>query len=60
MPQLAYRVRDAARQLGVSERQAWRLVAEGELESFKFGRSRRITHEALVAFVRDRSQKPAA
>jgi excisionase family DNA binding protein len=49
--QMAYSVQSAARVLDLSVRKVWELVAEGEIESFKVGKSRRIRREALVAFV---------
>jgi excisionase family DNA binding protein len=49
--QLAYKIRNAARALDMSERAVATLVATGELESFRIGRSRRIPRDALVAFI---------
>lgn len=49
---IAYRVRDAADVVGLSERQMWDLVQKGGVESFKIGTSRRITREALVSFIK--------
>lgn len=51
-PRLAYRVRDAAAQIGIHERMMWRYIQTGAIQSFKIGGSRRITHEALVAFIK--------
>jgi excisionase family DNA binding protein len=50
-PRIAYRIREAAEQIGLSERQVWRLLAAGEIQSFKFGSSRRVTHQALLDYV---------
>ncbi|GAA2566105.1 hypothetical protein GCM10010435_44050 [Winogradskya consettensis] len=53
---VAYRVRDAAEQLGLSERQMWRLVSTRQIESYKTdpsspSSSRRISHQALLDYV---------
>jgi excisionase family DNA binding protein len=50
-PRLAYRVPAAAAQLGISERQTWRLVAAGELRTVRAGRATLIPHAALEAFL---------
>jgi excisionase family DNA binding protein len=50
--QLAYRPREAAKMLGVSERKVAELIASKEIKSFKVGKSRRITLEAIFAFIR--------
>lgn len=58
---IAYRVRDAADQIGVSEREMWRLLRAGEIESFKYGQHRtsprRISYEALVAYVQRKQEE---
>src|SRR5206468_1343601 len=36
---LAYRVREAAQQIGLSERATWRLVATGQLQVVRAGRA---------------------
>lgn len=57
-PKIAYRIRDAAEQIGISEREMWRLVKSGAIDSFKFGdfknSPRRISHEALLDYVEAR------
>lgn len=50
--QIAYKVPQAAKVIGSSERQMWEFVRKGDVESFKIGKSRRITREALVTFIR--------
>ena len=44
-------VRDVAEELGISERSAWRLVAQGELPVHQFGASTRVRREDLDAFI---------
>lgn len=48
---LAYRVREAAELLGLSERKVWQLVERQEIESFTIGTARRISRDALLAYV---------
>ncbi len=50
-PQLLYRPEAAARALDVSRSIVFELLADGRLESVKIGRSRRITKDALDAYV---------
>lgn len=50
---LALTVPEVSRELKLSIRTAWALVHSGKLPSFKIGRSRRVTREALEQFVRD-------
>jgi hypothetical protein len=61
---IAYRIRDAADQIGLSEREMWRLVKDGQIASFKYGEfrnsPRRISHEALVAYVQSKQRQSAA
>jgi excisionase family DNA binding protein len=45
------RMREVAEELGISERSAWRLVAQGELPVHQFGASTRIKREDLDAYV---------
>jgi excisionase family DNA binding protein len=49
--QIAYSARSAARVLDISERQVVSLITTGKIESFKIGKSRRITRTALLDFV---------
>lgn len=42
---------DAARELGIGRTQIFALIKDGEIESVKIGRSRRIPREALAEFV---------
>jgi excisionase family DNA binding protein len=51
----AYRVADVARQLSLSERATWRLIRTGELSSFLIGRSRRVSSDAIDAFIASKS-----
>lgn len=48
---LAYSVKNAAKNLDISERQMWELVRTEQIESIKIGRSRRISRSALLAFI---------
>lgn len=48
---LLYRVPEAAHTLSLSPSMVWNLVRAGSLESVLVGRSRRIPHRALVAFI---------
>jgi excisionase family DNA binding protein len=49
---LLYRVPEAARMLGLGESKMWELLARGEVESVKIDGARRITREAIEAYVR--------
>lgn len=44
-------IKDAARCLGVGERQVWALLARGEMASVKIGRRRLIDARDLDAFI---------
>jgi excisionase family DNA binding protein len=57
---LAYSTREAAEQVGLSPRQIQSYIQAGVLESFTIGRSRRITHQALVDFIDRMASKTAA
>lgn len=48
---LLYRPEEGARALGLSRARVFELMASGELESIRIGRSRRIPRQALEAFV---------
>ena len=48
---LAYSVEEAAELLSVSRAHLYRLLDTGKLESIRIGRSRRITHGQLTAFI---------
>jgi excisionase family DNA binding protein len=58
--QVTYRVADAAKQLALSQRYVKHLIKTGALDSFKVGRARLITRDALFAFVRERQAETAA
>jgi excisionase family DNA binding protein len=45
------RTRDVAGLLKISERQAWRLIHGGSIESLKVGHSVRVTRPALAAYI---------
>src|SRR5262245_49826785 len=60
VPQAAYRVDEAARVLGLSEREVKRRIASGELASVKVGRARLIPRPALTAFLEGRGGDAAA
>ena len=44
-------LKEAARMLDISERKAWQLQADGEIESFKIGRSLKFPVRSLEAYV---------
>jgi excisionase family DNA binding protein len=48
---LAYRVPEAAEALGISERQAWRLIQQGDLSVVRSGKMVLIPRIALEAFL---------
>lgn len=50
-PRLAYTVEEAGEELSLSRSRIYELIASGDLASVKIGRSRRIRHEALVAYL---------
>ena len=54
---LAYSPSEAAELLGLSRARVYELMASGDLPSLRIGRSRRIRHEALVAFLADCADK---
>lgn len=51
MEPLLLRVDEAAEALAVSRTKVYELMASGELESVKLGRSRRVPVDAVVSFV---------
>ena len=52
-------VLEAAEMLGVSEAQVWRMASLNELPSFKIGRRRMFSVEAIRAYVRSKSAQVA-
>lgn len=50
-PKLLVGLKEAARMLDVSERKAWQLQADGEIESFKIGRSLKFPVKGLEEYV---------
>jgi excisionase family DNA binding protein len=48
---LLYRVGEAAQLLGISRSKAWELLARGDIESVKIDGARRITRDAIEAYV---------
>jgi excisionase family DNA binding protein len=56
---IAYSVNEAARLLSMSARKLTYLIAMKEIRSFKIGKSRRVTANALAEFV-TRQEKKAA
>jgi len=48
---LAYKIPEAARMLSLSRTLLYELMARGELQSVKIGRSRRITEASLMEFL---------
>jgi excisionase family DNA binding protein len=59
-PPAAYRLDEAAAQLGVSRREVQRLIAAGELRSVKAGRVRLVPRDAIAEFLARRSLRPVA
>jgi excisionase family DNA binding protein len=58
---LAYSVEEAAAQLGIGRTFMFQLIATGEIESFKIGKLRKISHDALIGYVnRLRAEQAAA
>jgi excisionase family DNA binding protein len=51
MGRMIYSVKHAAELLDCSENTVWNLLTEGKLKGLKMGRSRRITHAELVAYI---------
>lgn len=51
MDKLLYRVPEAAERLSLSRAKVYELIKTGALPSVRVDGSRRITHDALVAFV---------
>lgn len=48
---LAYRLTEGAKLIGVSRTQGYKLMASGELRTFKSGKARLVTHEALMDYL---------
>lgn len=48
---MAYTAREVAQLLALSQSQVWNLLADGTIPSFKIGKSRRVRHEDLIAFI---------
>jgi excisionase family DNA binding protein len=58
---LAYSVEEAAAQLGIGRTFMFHLIATGEIESFKIGKRRKISHDALIGYIkRLRAEQAAA
>ena len=51
LPCIPYSIPNAAKVLDVPETKIWQAVKDKHLRSFKVGRSRRVTHEALFEYV---------
>ncbi len=51
---LAYRMKEAAEQVGCCERLIWGFIKSGELKAARLGRSVRIMHDELVRFLESR------
>jgi excisionase family DNA binding protein len=52
-PQLLYRVRDAAKVLGLSERKVWDLLTRRELTAVKVDGATRIKRSELLRFIEE-------
>ena len=51
LPCIFHSVPNAAKGLDVPETKLWQAIKDKQLRSFKVGRSRRVTHEALCEYV---------
>ena len=51
VPRAAYRVKEFAKALGVSERLVWRQIERGRIRSYKVGRCRLIPASEMARFV---------
>ncbi|WP_017602185.1 helix-turn-helix domain-containing protein [Nocardiopsis lucentensis] len=60
IPRVAYKVPEAARSLALSEAFVWKLIASGELRSYKVGTARFVPASALTEFVEARLADNAA
>ncbi len=58
LPPLSYSVDGAARAIGVSKATIWRLIAAGNLTTFKLGARTLIRADVLMAFIDARSAPP--
>lgn len=52
-PMSVFTMTDAAARLTISRSRAYELVASGELESFRIGRLRRVTAQAIDSFIQE-------
>jgi excisionase family DNA binding protein len=57
---LAYSVEEAADLIGIGRTFMFYLVGTGEVDSFKIGKLRKISHEALVEYLKRLSAEQAA
>jgi excisionase family DNA binding protein len=48
---MLYRVTEAAQKLAISESKLWELLARGDIEGVKIDGARRITRDAIEAYV---------
>jgi excisionase family DNA binding protein len=52
-----YSPTEVAELFGITRAHVYNLIARGELHSIKLGRSRRITHDSLMALVEGKGQQ---
>jgi excisionase family DNA binding protein len=57
---LLYRVEEAAQMLAVGRSKMWEIVLRGDIESLKIDKSRRISREALAAYIANLEGSAAA
>ena len=50
-PALAYTVEQAAERVNIPETKLWRAIRDQQLRSFKIGRSRRVSEQALRDYI---------
>ena len=60
IPSLAYSVSQAAERTNIPETKLWAAIKDRQLRSFKVGRSRRVTEDALREYVTTLEEKTLA
>ncbi len=58
MPEQFYTIEQVAEMLQVTRQSIYNFMADGRLESYKFGRARRIAAESLQRFIQASKQRP--
>ncbi len=60
MTKLAYSPEDAAAALGVTRSRIYKLISTGDLRSYKDGKRRLCSHQALIEYQRNQEKAAAA